>query len=56
MEKNKIDRFIKLQSIQLEILKYFDKVAKQHNITYYLAFGTLLEQLGIKVLFRGTLI
>lgn len=42
MEKNKIDRFIKLQSIQLEILKYFDKVAKQHNITYYLAFGTLL--------------
>lgn len=32
----------KLQSIQLEILQYFDTVAKENDITYYLAFGTLL--------------
>lgn len=37
-----IKRFEELQAIQLEILKYFDQVARENNITYYLAFGSLI--------------
>lgn len=42
MDKDIINKYKKLQSIQLEILKYFDKVARENNINYYLVFGTLI--------------
>lgn len=41
LEKNK-QKYRKLQSIQLDILKYFDNIARKHNIPYFIAFGTLL--------------
>lgn len=41
IEKNK-EMFRKLQLIQFDILKHVDKVAKEHNIQYFLGFGTLL--------------
>lgn len=41
-KEENIKRIKKLQGIQLEILKYFDKVARENNITYYLGFGSLL--------------
>ena len=31
-----------LQKIELEILKYIDKVCKENNLTYFLAYGTLI--------------
>lgn len=42
MEESNISKFKKLQSIQLDILIYFDAIARKNNITYYLAFGTLI--------------
>lgn len=42
MEDNNISRFKKLQNIQLDILIYFDAIARKNNITYYLAFGSLI--------------
>jgi len=32
----------KLQKIELEIVKYFDKVCDENNLKYYLAYGSLL--------------
>lgn len=31
-----------LQLVELAILKEFDRICKKHNITYYLAYGTLI--------------
>ena len=31
-----------LQKIELEILKYIDKVCKENSLTYFLAYGTLI--------------
>lgn len=42
MDQDVINKYRKLQSIQLEILEYFDKVARENNIYYYLVFGTLI--------------
>jgi lipopolysaccharide cholinephosphotransferase len=42
MTNMNIKKFKKIQSIQLEILKYFDEVARENNITYYMAFGSLI--------------
>ena len=40
VDKNK--NLKKLQETELEILKYFDKVCKDNNLEYYLAYGSLL--------------
>ena len=40
VDKNK--HLKELQQKELEILKYFDKLCKKHNLEYFLAYGTLL--------------
>ncbi len=40
--ENKNDNLRKLQLVELDGLKYLDKICKENNIEYYLAFGTLL--------------
>lgn len=45
-----------LQAMELRILKELDRICKKHDITYYLAYGSLLEQYVIKDLFRGMMI
>ena len=40
VDKNK--NLKKLQEHELEILKYFDKLCRDNNLEYYLAYGTLL--------------
>ncbi len=37
-----------VQDIEFEILKYFDAFCKEHNIRYFLAFGTLLGAIRYK--------
>lgn len=39
---NKNQNLKKLQTKEIEILKYFDEICKQHDLEYYLAYGTLL--------------
>ena len=39
---SKQENLRKLQEVELEMLKDFDKFCKEHNLTYYLAYGTLL--------------
>ena len=39
---NKNQNLKKLQTKEIEILKYFDEICKKHNLEYYLAYGTLL--------------
>lgn len=41
MKRRKID-LRELQLIELDILRVFDTLCKEHGITYYLAYGTLL--------------
>ena len=53
MTDTNMQKYRELQLIQLDILKYFDDIAKKNNIPYFLAFGTLLELLEIMVLFHG---
>lgn len=40
VDKNK--NLKKLQEIEIEIIKYFDKVCDENNLKYYLAYGSLL--------------
>jgi len=42
MTDTNMQKYRELQLIQLDILKYFDDIAKKNNIPYFLAFGTLL--------------
>ena len=37
-----------LKKIEFDILKHFDAFCKEHNIRYYLAFGTLLGAIRYK--------
>ena len=39
---NKLLSIDEVKQTELSILDYIDSVCKQHNITYYLAYGTLL--------------
>ena len=37
-----------LKRIEFDILKHFDAFCKEHNIRYYLAYGTLLGAIRYK--------
>lgn len=40
--KQKIETIEEVQKIELGILEYLDRVCRDNNLRYYLAYGTLL--------------